>query len=263
VQEDDAVTLSKIQKDELVKNGFCILPTVLNQERLIEARNALQGAIKKTMDRGLATHIPGLDPNEHNIRIFNLLDLDPLFVDLIADAEALSIVKDLIGNDFIVSNFTANIAKPGSGSMEIHSDLSLVHPPPWDQPWAINIIWVLNDMREENGATRYLPFSHKINQPGDLPKAISKEMCPIEAEAGSIIAMDGRLWHTSGANITQNEERGLLFGYYTRSFIRPQWNFTAGLSDETKSSLPDRLKYKLGLELASNTYADYSNHTEK
>ena len=170
MQEDDAVTLSKIQKDELVKNGFCILPTVLNQERLIEARNALQGAIKKTMDRGLATHIPGLDPNEHNIRIFNLLDLDPLFVDLIADAEALSIVKDLIGNDFIVSNFTANIAKPGSGSMEIHSDLSLVHPPPWDQPWAINIIWVLNDMREENGATRYLPFSHKINQPAVCPR---------------------------------------------------------------------------------------------
>ena len=113
------MTLSKIQHDELVKNGFCILPTLLNQERLIEARTALQGAIKKTMDRGLATHIPGLDPNEHNIRIFNLLDLDPFFVDLIGDAEALSIVEDLIGNDFIVSNFTANIARPGSGSMEI------------------------------------------------------------------------------------------------------------------------------------------------
>ena len=169
MKEGDSVALSKIQKDELVRNGFCILSGVLNQERLSENRTALQDAIKKTIARGIATHIPGLDPNDHNIRVFNLLDLDPLFVDLISDAEALSIVEDLIGNDFIVSNFTANIAKPGSGSMEIHSDLSLVHPPPWDQPWAINIIWVLNDMREENGATRYLPFSHKINQPGDLP----------------------------------------------------------------------------------------------
>ena len=255
------MTLSKIQHDELVKNGFCILPTLLNQERLIEARTALQGAIKKTMDRGLATHIPGLDPNEHNIRIFNLLDLDPFFVDLIGDAEALSIVEDLIGNDFIVSNFTANIARPGSGSMEIHSDLSLVHPPPWNEPWAINIIWVLNDMREENGATRYLPDSHKMNQPDALPKEANELMRPIEAEAGSIIAMDGRLWHTSGANLTQNEERGLLFGYYTRSFIRPQWNFNAGLSVETKSSLPDELKYKLGLGLSANTYADYDYRT--
>ena len=255
------MTLSKIQHDELVKNGFCILPTLLNQERLIEARTALQGAIKKTMDRGLATHIPGLDPNEHNIRIFNLLDLDPFFVDLIGDAEALSIVEDLIGNDFIVSNFTANIARPGSGSMEIHSDLSLVHPPPWNEPWAINIIWVLNDMREENGATRYLPDSHKMNQPDALPKEANELMRPIEAEAGSVIAMDGRLWHTSGANLTQNEERGLLFGYYTRSFIRPQWNFNTGLSDETKSSLPDQLKYRLGLELTANTYTDYDNRT--
>ena len=126
------MTLSNIQKDELVKNGFCILPGVLNQVRLNETRTALQRAIKKTIDRGIATHIPGLDPNENNIRVFNLLDLDPLFVDLISDAEALSIVEDLIGNDFIVSNFTANIARPGSGSMQLHSDLSLVHPPPWN-----------------------------------------------------------------------------------------------------------------------------------
>ena len=263
MQKDDSVTLSNIQKDELVKNGFCILPAVLNQEGLNEARTALQGAIKRTIDQGIATHITGLDPNEHNIRVFNLLDLDPLFVDLIGDLEALSVVKDLIGDDFIVSNFTANIAKPGSGSMQIHSDLSLVHPPPWNEPWAINIIWVLNDMKEENGATRYLPYSHKISQPSDLPKEINKEIRPIEAEAGSIIAMDGRLWHTSGANITQNEERGLLFAFYTRSFIRPQWNFSAGLSDKTKSSLPDKLRYRLGLELAANTYAGYSNHTEK
>ena len=255
------MTLSKIQKDELVKSGFCILPTVLSQERLIEVRTALQGAIKKTMDRGIETHIPGLDPNEHNIRVFNLLDLDPLFVNLIGDAEALSIVKDLIGNDFIVSNFTANIARPGSGSMQIHSDLSLVHPPPWNEPWAINIIWVLNDMREENGATRYLPDSHKMNQPEALPKEADELMRAIEAEAGSIIAMDGRLWHTSGANLTQNEERGLLFGYYTRSFIRSQWNFNTGLSDETKSSLPDQLKHRLGLELTANTYTDYDNRT--
>ena len=250
------MTLSRIQKDELVKNGFCILPGVLNQGRLNDTRTALQRAIKKTIDRGIATHIPGLDPNEYNIRVFNLLDLDPLFVDLIGDAEALSIVEDLIGNDFIVSHFTANIARPGSGSMQLHSDLSLVHPPPWKEPWAINIIWVLNDMREENGATRYLPDSHKMNQPDALPKEADELMRPIEAEAGSIMSMDGRLWHTSGANIMQNEERGLLLGYYTRSFIRPQWNFNTGLAVETKSSLPDQLKYRLGLGLSANTYTD-------
>ena len=41
-------------------------------------------------------------------------------------------------------------------------------------------------------------------------------MVPFEAAGRLVTAMDGRLWHTSGANVTANEERALLFGYYAR-----------------------------------------------
>ena len=73
-------------------------------------------------------------------------------------------------------------------------------------------------------------------------------MHPIEVKAGSISTVDNRLWHTSGANITQNEERGLLFKYYTPPFIRPAWKFSAVMLAKTKSSLPDQLKHRLGFE---------------
>jgi len=39
-------------------------------------------------------------------------------------------VRLLLGPEFLISNFTANIARPGSKSMALHSDLSFVLPEP-------------------------------------------------------------------------------------------------------------------------------------
>ena len=75
---------------------------------------------------------------------------------------------------------------------------------------------------------------------------------PFEAKAGSIIAMDGRLWHTSGKNITEGEDRALLFAYYVRDFLRGQVNFNALLDPALKASLGPELRMRLGLEVAEN-----------
>lgn len=49
--------------------------------------------------------------------------------------------KSVLGDGMIVSSFTANIARPGSESMALHSDQSLVFPDPWKDVWALNVIW--------------------------------------------------------------------------------------------------------------------------
>jgi ectoine hydroxylase-related dioxygenase (phytanoyl-CoA dioxygenase family) len=75
---------------------------------------------------------------------------------------------------------------------------------------------------------------------------------PFKASAGSIAVMDGRLWHTSGANVSQSRERALLFGYYARSFIRQQQNWNASLSPETIEALSPQLRAWLGMEARAN-----------
>jgi ectoine hydroxylase-related dioxygenase (phytanoyl-CoA dioxygenase family) len=116
----------------------------------------------------------------------------------------------------------------------------------------MNIIWCLDDVHRDSGATLFMPGSHHIERRADLPDDLVERMIPFEAKAGSIVAMEGRLWHTSGANTTRDEERALLFGYYSRSFIRPQWNFNVGLSEQTKAGLSPELRRWLGLELGAN-----------
>ncbi len=119
----------------------------------------LWAASEESQRRGLPAHVEGLDPNAANVRVFDLVDLDPLFGDLLQHPVADAIVARFLGDNYIISNFTANIARPGSGSMFVHSDQSLVAPEPWLDPWAMNIIWCLSDLRADNGATRHVPGS--------------------------------------------------------------------------------------------------------
>lgn len=236
----------------LFEEGWCVVPDVLSSEETAHALERLWIAAAEYRRRGRDTHMQGLDPNAANVRVFDLLDIDPVFRDLIRRPEALEIVQTLLGPDFLISNFTANIARPGSGSMSLHSDQALVVPEPWCEPWSINIIWCLTDVRFENGATLFIPGSQKVRQLKDLGDRPAERLRPFEARAGSVIAMDGRVWHTSGSNITTDEDRALLFGYYSRGFLRPQMNWNVVLSPEVQSELDPQFRRLLGLDASAN-----------
>ena len=239
------------QVSALRDRGFCVVDEVLTPEETSRARERLWAAARENEQRGASLHLP-IDRNASNVRVFGLIERDPLFRDLIQHPLAIALVTALLGENFLISNFTANIALPGSQPMKPHSDQGIVVPEPWLAPWSINIIWCLNDVHESNGATRYLPLSHRLTRRDELPDGYEAMMKPFEAAAGSIIAMDGRLWHTSGANVTANEERAMMFGYYSAGFIRPQVNWNAALSPETLRALPPRLTRWLGVEETAN-----------
>ena len=184
--------------------------------------------------------------------MFYLLELDQVFRDLISHPVAIDMVQSVLGENFLISNFTANIARPGSGSMALHSDQSIVVPDPWMEPWAINAIWCLTDVSKENGATLYIPRSNRYSRRSDIPANAPDLLEPFEAKAGSIIMMDGRIWHTSGSNITKDMDRALLFGYYSAGHLRQQVNWTAKMSKDLQDSLSEDMKRWLGLGPVGN-----------
>jgi ectoine hydroxylase-related dioxygenase (phytanoyl-CoA dioxygenase family) len=231
----------------LQDQGWSVVPGALSPDCTAYVRERLLEAARESENRGIPTHMPGLDPNDRNVRVFNLLDLDPVFIKLIVHPLALEFVHGLLGDGFLISNFTANIALPGSRSMALHSDQALVVPQPWLQPWSMNVIWCLDDLHEANGATRYVPGSHRCTRLEDLPADPLAATRPFEAPAGSMLVMDGRLWHTSGANVTAAQERALLFGYYSADFLRPQVNWNVVLSEATRAGLDKAMQARLGL----------------
>ena len=238
---------------QLKDEGWCVIPDVLDADRTREALDRLWAAAREFERRGGDTHMPVLDPNASNVRVFYLLELDAIFRELIQHPVAVEMVREVLGPEFLISNFTANIARPGSKSMALHSDQSLVVPEPWLRPWAVNIIWCLTDVSFENGATLFIPGSHEWTTRADVPPDADKRLRPFDAKAGSIVVMEGRMWHTSGANITADQDRALLFGYYTVPFLRPQVNWNAALSPETQGQLSPQMQEWLGLGVTANT----------
>jgi fumagillin biosynthesis dioxygenase len=238
---------------QLVDDGWCVLPDMLDARETAHVLARLHAAAAASERQGVPTFMPVLDPNASNVRVFFLLEHDAIFRELIRHPVALAMVKALLGEEILISNFTANIALPGSRSMALHSDQSLVVPAPWTQPWAINIIWCLSDVTFENGATLFIPGSHHWVDHADVSADAAQRLRPFEAKAGSIIAMDGRLWHTSGANITADRERAMLFGYYSKAFLRPQVNWNAALSPATQASIDPEFADLLGLGVTANS----------
>jgi 5-dehydro-6-demethoxyfumagillol dioxygenase len=241
--------------EQLARDGVAVVPGVLTPDEAAAALDVLWAASAASQARGVPTHIETLDPNAANVRVFDLIALDPLFAELIAHPVADRIMGDLLGPDYIVSNLTANIARPGSASMGVHSDTALVLPEPWLAPVSANVIWCLTDVHPDNGATLHIPGSHRYRTRDDVPADPMAHMVPFSAPAGSIMVMEGRVWHTSGANVTAAEDRALLFGYYTKPFIRPQWNFTAALDPERQATMTPIMRYRLGLDVFLNSDA--------
>jgi hypothetical protein len=248
---DDAVRPDRIRA-AVDGHGAAVIPGVLSARETRRWLDALHGAAARSADAGLPTHVPTLDPNASNVRVFHLPGLDPAFGELLLHPASVRAAEALLGPDWIVSNFTANIARPGSGSMALHSDQGIVVPEPWLERWTLNAIWCLSDVRPDNGATRFVPGSHRCTRESELPDDPVAALVPFEAPAGSLILMDGRLWHTSGANVTADEERALLFAYLTRPFVRPQWNWAAALTAEQQAACDPALRERLGLDAAAN-----------
>jgi ectoine hydroxylase-related dioxygenase (phytanoyl-CoA dioxygenase family) len=237
----------------LKEAGWCVIPGVIDAVKVKEVLKHLWDSVEESKKRGDDTYLPYLDPNASNVRVFYLLELHAIFRELIQHPTAVRMVQSVLGEQYLISNFTANIARPGSKSMGLHSDQSLVTPDPWLTVNALNTIWCLNDCYFENGATLYIPGSNKWERRTEIPKTANKMLKPFEAKAGSMIVMDGRVWHTSGANITKDQDRALLFGYYTAPFLRQQVNWTRKLSKEVQDSLSPELFERLGVSVPSES----------
>ena len=240
--------------EEVAETGLSIVPGLLVGDRLDRVRKAFETAIDEMERRGLVIFDPRLDPNDRNIRVNNLPDMDPVFMELLRDPTALAVARALLGETMFVSNFTANMTTPGSASMNIHSDQALCSPAPWNDTWMLNVIWCLDDVTPDNGGTLYIPGSHRFETLADVPADFEKGLRVLEAPAGSAIVLEGRVWHTSGVNTTENERRALLFALYNRDFLRPQVNWEVLLSAETKARLTDEDKALLGMGSLCNIH---------
>jgi ectoine hydroxylase-related dioxygenase (phytanoyl-CoA dioxygenase family) len=135
---------------------------------------------------------------------------------------------------------------PGEKAQILHCDDAIYPLPKPHPPVVVNTMWPLDEFTQENGATRFVPGSHRWEpdrHPTDADKVAMATMTP-----GSAMFYLGGLWHGGGANQTSRPRLGVILEY-AAAWLRPQENHCLAVPRDTVSRLPQRLQELLGYNI--------------
>ena len=187
------------------------------------------------------------------------------------------IVSHVLGEEFQLSSFSSNIAKPGGMKMDLHTDQWWAPEPtkPGRRNLPVgsmtrkkfdcdlgfsgarsaiapaacsNVIFMMNDFTDENGGTRLVPGSHIFGRHPDLVEDKDIETVAAEGNSGTALITDGRIWHGTGANVTKENRIAMLLTFCGPQY-RPQVNYPVALDSVILKSASDRQKALFGLKI--------------
>ena len=245
--------LTESEKAQLDQHGFLLLESLIPSnitEQLREGALALAAAEQAVgkNHRYLA--------NDSAQRVWNLVNKGEIFEEAIQQPKMLAAMAYLLGADCTLSSFTVNVLYPGAPDAGLHIDypLSALPTPRPSFPLVANSVWFLDDWTLENGATSCVPGSHRQLEALPEPGVEYTDELQICGPRGSVLIVNGAIWHGSSKNIT-NEPRVGLLGFFCRSILKPQQAHLKLVSDEVISRATPTLKRLLGLDSQPNMNA--------
>lgn len=225
--------------DEL---GIARIEHALTGDELVALNTRLAEQATAEREAGLAF----VDGGGANQRVWNLPSKGSEFVDLLRKPLVRELARHILQGDYCLSSHTANIAGPGGAPMGLHSDQGYT-PREIDLPLTMNVMWMLGDFTDENGATRLVPGSHR--RLAEPPRGEAVETVPGVGPAGTALVFDGRVWHGTGANTTTDRYRAGVLTYFCRPWLRPQENYTLSTHPDVLADADDELRALLGLRV--------------
>ena len=268
--------LETLERD-LDELGFCLLEDALETEQL----NAIRRRLTEQASAEQALTIDYKNPGHLDNQWVNMLvNKGTEFEQLVLHPMANQLMTYLLGDDYLLSCCDAQIKHPGSDFMPLHTDQWWMPPPASVRgaharpasmrrgdgaalsieaesesiapPAVANVMWMISDFTEDNGATLVVPGSHRSGRQPDQSIPHRVETVAGVGRAGSALVFDGRLWHAAGRNITQSSRYGI-----TSTFCGPQFrqleNYTRGLRPEVFERASPALLSRLGFN-AWSTY---------
>jgi ectoine hydroxylase-related dioxygenase (phytanoyl-CoA dioxygenase family) len=233
----DPVDMAHVAR-QLDEVGYCVIPDVLTPAELGTIREALDRVLADDEARGTALRY---GPDLTNQRIWALLNRAEEFIPLAMHPVVLQVVRGLLGvDDVLLSTMTANITRPGGdhGIGRLHTDQGYL-PGPWPYKIACNAAFFLDDYTEDNGATIFVPGSHKSGTwPHEVPPPEPSATACATGRAGSVAIWDGRLHHATGLNRTPDRQRRGVIATYIAPYIRGQENWCRSMDPALLGKYP-------------------------
>ena len=190
-----------IDRVQLHLDGCALLKGAIPAAWLAQLRSAFDAGVKPSHEWAV--------PRQPSWR-HSLLDLDPNVQAVCRLPAVLSVVCELIGEQFFLSQVEGREPLLGGGHQGLHRDLSAQRPGD-----TVNALAFFDDYGPENGATRIVRGSHRaIPGAPPLDLNIERRAEQLSGSAGDILIFDADLLHAGSVNPTGARRRSILICYF-------------------------------------------------
>jgi ectoine hydroxylase-related dioxygenase (phytanoyl-CoA dioxygenase family) len=245
------VKLTELTNEIIEGNGYVMLPGLLSSPEATEARNLILELAQQEKKEGkLVVH-------QKTERLYGLLYKGDIFAKLVQNKSILRIIKAILGEDVILGGLSAHILYPNAKRMGVHVDYPYwAMPAPFPQYpiLEIQVIWMIDDFTEDNGAPLFAAGTQNLATIPDASK-FEQTAQKITGKAGTAILSHGLCWHDTSVN-NSDRPRISLLGNYTPQYIHPLENNLFDFQPATIKNSSPQLK-----KLLRHTWMPKNNQT--
>jgi len=231
---------STLFKENMDVHGYCVFTNILSHDFIQHLNNdclkwvdiceqyQIKAGINASGD-GTAHHSVGAQDSIDN------------FIDKHLFHEYLNLYFDNTPYILHACNPVGGLPKKLNYVHNIHRDTRTFIP---EYHFRINMLVMLNDFTEENGATQVLAGSHRSSETPD-EDFFNENYIQLLGQAGTVVLFNSYLWHRAGLNVTE-ENRVALTLSYGPAFIKPQMDYARLLGESYGSGLSELTRQVLG-----------------
>ena len=140
----------------------------------------------------------------------SLVDLDPNIRSVCRLPGLLAVVDELIGERFFLAQVEGREPLAAGGHQGLHRDMCAQRPGD-----TVIAIAYFDDYGADNGATRWIPGSHRpVQSEPDFDAADESMAVQLAGRAGDILVFDADLLHAASLNPTGAHRSSILINYF-------------------------------------------------
>ena len=184
-----------------------------------------------------------------------------VFEEALMNPVLLAMTTYLCGYGVVLSSMGCFLKGRNESALDLHCDTLLPSPYP-HEALVCNATYVLTDFDRENGATAFMPGSHKWcraphDAEGKLGEGGNPAAVAVEAPAGSLLVWHGNTWHGAFPR-TASGLRVSMPVLMARPFMRTEEDLVGRVPQETLDRNPPRF----AILAQQGIVYGYRDHTE-
>ena len=224
---------------ELHDLGFVVVPGPVPADRMDALVDAYTAGVASAAGADIKT-------GTTSTRVGDFVNRGAAFDGLYVFRPLLEACCRVIGRPFKLSSLLARTVRPGVAAQELHVD---VRRESADWP-LLGFILMVDEFRPDNGATRFVPGSHRwCESPEETladRRAESAGQVLATGTAGSLVVFNGSAWHGHAANTSGAPRRSLQGAFIPRDG-RAGTDFAGRMQPDTRQRLGPLARYVLAL----------------